>query len=342
MRSIKTKDSKPETVLFNRIYSIYYKTAITMLEEIRTGKLKTLDDLNAYLNQFPFFRKTGNKRINTRQDEFTDSVEGLYKLKQNCITTPITHKIDFPLSNLEISFLKTAVTDPRFQLFLNDDIFNNLKKELQKDQFKNIEPLSTSENYLLFDQYKNGDKALYTNEKYKEIFRLILDAAGSGKKLKFAYIEDNTQKIKIAIPEKIEYSQKDDRFRVVIPCKNRPLNIQNITECSYTDEEASKIKDRKLLQLKLSISDTTPEQYHKNLILREFSYFEKTCRQIDNTTYELTATFDKSDINEMVIRILKFGPCVKATEPQELVMLIKEKLTRQMKLIHAADEKNKV
>ena len=68
MGSIKTKDSKPETVLFNRIYSIYYKTAITMLEEIRTGKLKTLDDLNTYLNQFPFFRKTGNKRINTKFD----------------------------------------------------------------------------------------------------------------------------------------------------------------------------------------------------------------------------------------------------------------------------------
>src|SRR5574344_1018068 len=175
MRPIKTKDSKQETVLFNRIYSIYYKTAITMLEEIRTGKLKTLDDLNAYLNQFPFFRKTGNKRKNTRQDEFTDTVGGLFRLKQNCITTSVTHKIDFPLSKLEISFLKTAVTDPRFQLFLNDDIFNNLKKELQKDQFKNIEPLFTSENYLLFDQYKNGDKALYTNEKYKEIFRLILD-----------------------------------------------------------------------------------------------------------------------------------------------------------------------
>jgi predicted DNA-binding transcriptional regulator YafY len=69
-------------------------------------------------------------------------------------------------------------------------------------------------------------------------------------------------------------------------------------------------------------------------ILLHFAHFKKQAERIDTDRYRVTISYDKDDENEMVIRILSFGPMIRVTAPQHFVGLIKERLINQKSCEH--------
>ena len=67
-------------------------------------------------------------------------------------------------------------------------------------------------------------------------------------------------------------------------------------------------------------------------VLLHFAHFEKTAERIEKNRYVVTIHYNKEDETEMVIRILSFGPVIKATAPEHFINLIKQRLLKQKKL----------
>jgi predicted DNA-binding transcriptional regulator YafY len=66
--------------------------------------------------------------------------------------------------------------------------------------------------------------------------------------------------------------------------------------------------------------------------MMHFAHFEKRAEHIEGARYLLRLKYDMRDETEIVIRVLSFGPMVRAVAPQTFVDLIKERLIMQKKL----------
>ena len=139
-------------------------------------------------------------------------------------------------------------------------------------------------------------------------------------------------------PYKIEYSEKDDKFRIISKVKNHHsiLNIARINSCELT--ENSKVDDildedlpyNRRTSVTLEIYD---ERKAMERVMLAFAHFEKSAVQISDNVYQLTLNYDSFDETELVVRVLSFGPMVKVLEPESFKNLIQERISKQIELM---------
>ena len=237
--------------------------------------------------------------------------------------TPIKHKVTRPLSFLEKRWLKAISLDPRMKLF-TDEI-----KGLE-----DVEPLFTLDDIYYFDRFLDGDP--FESEEYINNFRTILKAISNKQILK---IEMKTGKgrevVQFFKPELLEYSSKDDKFRLV-GVGSGHMNIVNLARITFCEAIADNEIDEKIFEnkkRKIIKDSVTFELIDKRnaleRIMLHFAHFEKEAERIDDKRYKATVKYDKDDETEMVIRILSFGPMIKVTSPDYFVEQIKDRLRRQ-------------
>ena len=326
-----------ETDFFYRLYSEYYKIAIKIVKAINNEQITTQEELMSYISNFKVLNGKTSKKSEEYQKYFLDATAGLFKVKNKNnspkVYTPFKNIPDdfmFPLTTIELSFLKTMLNDDKCKLILGES-YNLLKAELNKNEYSEIYPYFNKENFSIFDQYINGDD--FENQNYRKNFKLIVDAFKEKEALYFEYIEDGILKTKVSIPEKIEYSQKEDRFKVIINSKNRPLDIQNIRFCKYSDKQLSPEKKKEMLTCTIAIDIPEDKKYILNRLFREFSPFERDCEQIDDTGHVLSFKFEKGDYKEIAYRLLQFGPYIYCEEPECVRERIIEKVNMQYDLL---------
>lgn len=283
--TIATNDERiidDETDFFNRIYSAYYKIALKTVKAINKGEISTQEDFTSYISAFQILNGKTPTKTEKYRSEFLNATAGLFKAKSGKVSTPFKNIPDdfmFPLTTIEISFLKTMVKDDRCKLIMGDSC-NLLKAELDKPKYNEIYPYFDNEKYVIFDQYINGDKSFLEDQNYKNNFKFLLNATKGKKSVNFEYTEDNVPKTKVSVTERIEYSQKEDRFKVIINSKTRPLDIQNIRICEYTDKQLSPAKKREILTCIVAIDIPEDKKYTRNRLFREFSPFERNCEKM--------------------------------------------------------------
>ena len=66
--------------------------------------------------------------------------------------------------------------------------------------------------------------------------------------------------------------------------------------------------------------------------MTHFSHFEKSVKKLDDLHYRVRLIYDADDEAELVIRVLSFGPMVKAVAPERFVSKIRERLIKQKEL----------
>ena len=134
----------------------------------------------------------------------------------------------------------------------------------------------------------------------------------------------------------MEYSEKDDKFRIICNHKNSILNIARINACELTEntktEDLSEedLPDNRRTSVTLEIYD---ERKAMERVMLAFAHFEKSAVQISDDVYQLTLNYDSFDETELVIRVLSFGPMVKVIEPESFRNLIKERISKQIELM---------
>ena len=133
-----------------------------------------------------------------------------------------------------------------------------------------------------------------------------------------------------ALPNRLEYSEKDDKFRLIVSgCRNATyVNLGRIISCSPYGGSIPNSGKSNTPIMKTVTFELVDERNALERVMMHFAHFEKQAERIDDK-YRVTLKYDKDDETEIVIRILSFGPFVKVIEPEMFVELIKDRLIKQ-------------
>ena len=242
--------------------------------------------------------------------------------------TPLQYKPTMPLTLLQTRWLKALLLDERVRLFFTDAELAEEEKALQE-----VEPLYRPEQFVFFDRFVDGDD--YKNARYRENFQQIMQAIKQRVAVDASYRtnKDNVIVWTNLVPVTLEYSAKDDKFRLqgMAGARQVTLNLGKIITVELGEPLEKEPPQHAVPQEKL-VLELVDERHTMMRALMHFSDLAKETEKLDDTHYLLTVYYDKSDETEMVYRVLSFGPTMKVKEPEGFVELVKERLTEQMGL----------
>lgn len=301
-------------MLFHEIYGSYYQTVSLILQEAVRGTL-TKKSLSGLIKKHAF----GESSLNIPSGLTGEQ----WRLLHQDLTTPLTDEPKMPLTILEKRWLKALLLDPRVRLFTPDSA-----------GFDEIAPLFTPDMFVYYDRYTDGDD--YQDETYARNFRNIVTAIREKKNLLLEYESRDGSRNKMTVtPQYLEYSEKDDRFRLFARGKYRHwiLNLSRIKECSL--EAAEKRMPGRTPAEQAPRFELTDHRNAMERVLLHFSHLRKETKRLDEKHYQVTLYYDRQDETEMVIRLLSFGPVIRVTEPERIVQQLRERIERQGKLADA-------
>ena len=300
-------------MIFSELYSAYYNTVAAIITRILEGEHSERE-----LQRIVTERAFGESALTI----LPSLKSGKWQLVHPDMTTPLAHRPTMPLTTLELRWLKAISLDPRVRLF-----------GVELPELSDIEPLFTPEDYYVYDQYSDGDP--FEDAEYIRQFRVILKAIREGAQIKFEMVnrKGNTMFVRCR-PVRLEYSEKDDKFRVVTAGWRAvgTVNLAKIRACvRYAGERPSVGCPRE------PICDTVTVRLRdeRNALERfmlHFAHFEKQAEKQDKAHYLVRIRYDRDDAPEMVIRLLSFGPLAEVVGPEDFRDLVIEKLKKQQNL----------
>lgn len=300
-------------MIFSELYSAYY-TVVAKLIDVALTRPVTREDIARAAAEHAF-------------DESAVFIEQAlsserWQVLTACGKTPLENEPSAPPTLLEKRWLKAVLLDPRIKLFGADiEAFPMLEA---------VEPLFTADDFELFDRYGDGDP--YDDPAYIERFGLILSALREKKPLDILVNNRSGRQNRITLmPEGLEYSEKDDKFRL-IGSGSRFEDVVNLARIASVrlhegGFNAANVAKRRIKEVSFELYD---RRNALERVLLHFAHLEKQTEKTDENTYMVTLKYDESDETEMVIRLLSFGPMIKVIEPESFVSLIKQRLLKQM------------
>ena len=306
-------------MIFSEVYGSYFKAVSAILEKAVDGKLSQRELTRTVLaNAF-------GESLITIPAKLTD---GSWPLITKEYGTPLQHKPHMPLTTLEKQWLKALLLDPRVRLFAPSE-----------EGLEDVVPLFTPDQFVYFDRYADGDD--YTDPRYIEHFRMILQAMREQRKLRVRFHgHRGTRNCFLCIPYRLEYSSKDDKFRLLTGFRGRPvtINLSRIDSVHILDpweeNEYSLPRERE----KALVMDLYDTRNALERAMLHFSDLEKETERVDDRRYRIMHHYRQGDETEILIRILSFGPVLKVIEPKHMVDQIRERLARQRNLIDSNRE----
>lgn len=303
-------------MIFSELYGSYYRAVAAIITEAVKRPMQK-SELRAIIEDCAF----GESILNIEP-----AIDGKrWQIIRSDGTTPLRHVPTLPLTILEKRWLKAISLDPRIRLF-SDEL----------PDFSDIRPLFEPEDISVFDKYSDGDP--YEDETYIKNFRMILNAIKDRQPLCIDSTNRKGNAVRMLLmPEYLEYSEKDDKFRLIgSGCRYaETVNLARIVSCRPYDRPfeaataAEKRRNCEKVEFELYDRRNALER-----VLMHFAHFEKEAVKISDDKYRVTVSYDKADKVEMVIRILSFGPMIRVTAPDRFVGLIKERLMSQKSCGH--------
>ena len=200
-------------MIFCELYSAYYNTVAHIISAIIDGE-RDEKELSKLVYEYAF-----GESITTVLPSLKS---GKWQLLRPDMSTVLTHKPTMPLTYLQKRWLKAVLLDPRIKLF-----------GINTDALDDVQPLFTPDDYYVYDKYADGDP--YDDEEYIRHFRFLLSAIRDRAPIKLN-MQSKGGRIMYTrcIPVRLEYSEKDDKFRLITAgCRYLPtVNLARIVSCS--------------------------------------------------------------------------------------------------------------
>ena len=298
-------------MIFSELYSAYYNTIAAILSSILEGEHSEKE-----LQRIVVDRAFGESVLTIMPALKSEK----WQLVHKDWTTALAHKPTMPLTTLQKQWLKAISLDPRVRLF-----------GVKFPELADTEPLFTSADYYVYDQYSDGDP--FEDEEYIRQFQVILSAIRQGKQIKFEMVNRNGKTMFVRCrPLRLEYSEKDDKFRVLTSGWHAvsTVNLSKIKNCfpyegqkELAPYEWEKLQDTATVRVR-------DERNALERFMLHFAHFEKQAEKIDTNTYLVKIKYARDDEPEMVIRILSFGPMVEVIGSEPFKKLVIEKLKKQL------------
>ena len=310
-------------MIFNEVYGAYTRTIGLLINDaIKKSELSVTDfsriiEANAFSESLDFIRELLNPSDDTPPFPLINKDSSTRKY-----TTILSKQYKRPITIYELRWLKTISLDPRLRLFC--DNFPLLEE---------IEPLFNPDDIIYYDQNFLGDD--FEDPVYVEAFRAILKAINDRQEVQ---ITKKNNASFVATPLKLEYSQKDNRFRLMTSPReekgnNWYVNLSSIKEVQIADKDFTPLIEQGERDTTKAVLEITDERDAMERICLSFSHLERTSERIDKSHYRLTITYDQSDDAEMIVRIMSFGKYVKVLEPEKIRKDIELRLKSQLKIL---------
>lgn len=329
--------------IFSEIYGAYFRAAASLLKK-REKPPKPLSeaDVNEAVRKYGF-RDSAlflPKKLIPQKD---GSDWGLLRKTENGLVPITENSPPDILTGLQKSWLKAKLSDPRFSLFLDD-----LEMELLSKKLKNVRPLYRPKHFRYFDRFSDGDE--FKSPEYRAHFRTILSAVKAHEAVRLNYsARHRAGHNVIVLPLKIEYSAKNDKFRVYCRTVSNgvlrggiKINIGRIrmaeltgTRFSRTVSDVESIEkffsDRRAPEpIKVLVK---PERNAPERFLMEFAnYAKRTRRDPESGCLIVKIYYDRADETELLILLLSFGAAVEILSPHEFRAQAAQRVKRQAML----------
>ena len=308
-------------MIFSEIYGKYYQAVAEMLRLALENRL------------------TEKKLYEISGKAFSESVLSIpaaiqqkkWPLLGPGLSSILRNKPFMPLSLLEKRWLKSLIADKRIRLFMPEDkkFFSKISKELE-----GIEPLFAPDDFVYFDRYSDGDD--YSDENYARNFRLVLAAIRERRKIEISFTgaRGKTHNWTI-IPLKMEYSPKDDKFRIAADSVREQIyiNMGRISSVSLLDRYPQADIHVPLPGKEKLVLELVDERKSLERAMLLFSYLKKETRKTADGKYLINLFYDNDDAAEILIRILSFGPMLKVLSPASFKGLLLARIKKQRQLI---------
>lgn len=300
-------------MLFSEVYGTYFDVLSEILEKAVNGEL-TRDTMYAIIQEKGF-----EESILTIPQNLNDQI---WPLLNSDLTTPLEHKPTQPITTLQKRWMKALLNDPRIRLFAPPI-----------EELEGVEPLYPADTFVYFDRYGDGDP--FEDPQYIQRFQTILTALRERKWLRLHFLgRNNVPHSWRCIPYKLEYSPKDDKFRLITSNNRAPLiiNLARITDCKLLEPVTNEEYRPKAMRKRKLVLELTDERNALERCMLHFSHLEKETERIDDRHYRLTLHYEKDDETELLIRVLSFGHVLRVVSPDQFKEKLKNRIEKQMQL----------
>lgn len=325
--------------LFSEVYNCYYQVLRHLL---CSQNALTIEDIRRQICQEGF-----EESLLSIIPKLESGAWNLLKRDGKLYLSRLTPSFVTPLTNLEKSYLKALLADPRMGLFLDMEQVKDLDEMLA-----GVSPLWKPEQFYFYDRFADGDP--YEDENYRRCFRALLQAQKSKQFVDIDYTSPGGKRVHyFYLPARLEYSVKNDKFRLLALTragrhrhKLLTLNVARIQNVRLTEKNLISPMDLNAViqatyykePLKLRIVNK------RNALERamlHFANYEKNTRKIDEDTYECLIYYNQSMETELLIEVMSFGPMLTVLGNERFLNSLKARLQRQMRLENADSEQKK-
>lgn len=297
-------------MLFSEVYGSYFAVVSDILTEAAAGTLT--ERRMTQLVQEKAFAESGLSIPAALKS-------GDWPLLDENMKSVLRHAPSAPLTDLQKRWLKSLLSDPRIALFAPSCA-----------GLEDVEPLYDPDTFVYFDRYGDGDP--YGDPVYIENFRTILQAIREKRQIRVRFHgHTGFRHSVICMPYRLEYSAKDDKFRLLAMKKRIPytVNMARVSSCELREEydpESRPAPKEYTEELTICLHD---ERNALERALLHFSHFEKETCKLEGGSYQMKLRYDREDETELLIRVLSFGPVMEVVEPAEFRQLLCERLMKQ-------------
>lgn len=298
-------------MIFNEIYSVYYKTVAKIIERALCEDLDR-KSLGQIIRENAFSESSINI-IGALKDEKWPLITEDYK-------TVLVNRPDLPVTELEKRWLKTLYSDPRMKLF-----------SLPENSLTDVSPLYPPETFVYFDKYEDGDP--FSDERYIENFKAVLSAIKEKQDVLICYSDKGGKQHCIeCTPTALEYSQKDDKFRICAVKDGSFIlinmgRVESVCTLGKSSLEVMPERDKKMVTVEIEDRNNALER-----AMIHFSYLEKETFKICDDRYRMMLRYYSDEEAEVILQILAFGTNMTVTDDGPIKEKIRNKIRKQKKL----------
>lgn len=298
-------------MIFNEIYGCYYNAVAKIISLAIDGAL-TEKEMRQVAASLAFDESMLSIVPAIRKQE--------WQLIDENFNTPIKEKPSMPLTTLEKRWLKTILLDSRISLF-----------QIPTEELEDVEPLFCPEDVVYFDRYLDGDK--YTDTTYITNFRIIMQAIRERRKVKVWYCSrKNKEWIGTFLPVKMEYSDKEDKFRILAAGSReiKTVNMGRILKCELLKETFSEDAQLPIRSRETLVFDLTDTRNTLERAMMKFAHYKKQVERTGENTYRVELEYDRDDETDVVIQIMTFGSCVNVISPETVRKELSDRISKQL------------
>lgn len=316
--------------LFSEIHNCYYQV---MRHLLCSQKAITLDEICEQIRGEGF-----GESVLSIIPKIEEGMWDLFDQDGGGYLSKITSSFLTPLSDLQKSYLKALLSDPRIGLFLGAE-----QREELDAMLDTVSPLWKPDQFYFYDRFADGDP--YEDELYRRNFQILLRAQKNKQYVDIDYTSPKGTRVHhYYVPARLEYSAKNDQFRLLALERTRhhnmkleTLNLSRIDCVRLTDQTLSSdvdlnkmIRDTYYKQpVRLRIRD---ERNALERAMLHFANYEKNTTKIDENTYECLIYYNQSMETELLIEVMAFGPRITVIGNDRFLNSLKARLLRQFDL----------